>query len=463
MHRLSIRLRITIGSALVAAALLTLVGVAVHFQIMNITAQSDQTLAASDLEAYISDLRNNPNETPDKPAAGILVLIRDPAGAYRVDTVPSGVRTALERHPPGDDSFVMNEQGAKYTVVGKSIATSTGVWQLWAVRSGAASDLTVTAIDHGLAIGLAATLVVFTFAAWLLTTLALRPVGKMRATAETLSERAGDAELPVGPANDELSALAVTLNSFIRRVRSTAHRERQMVSDASHELRTPIAVMSTQLELAHTHFGDAAALEKEIIAAQGSLSRLASLAANLLELSRLEAATDSKQPHYESATAAELVTELMGAIDRARMLAGDDQANIQFEATVASPDQRYLLSAASFGRVLDNLLVNAVNAVTSVSAVHVAGRAGDITVTLEQTANHIAVLVDDDGPGMPEEFLPHAFERFSQPEAARAPGHGGSGLGLALVHAVITRAEGTVALANREPHGLEVMMLIPNI
>ncbi|MCU1478163.1 MAG: sensor histidine kinase [Subtercola sp.] len=454
MRSLSIRLRITIGSALVAAALLTLVGVAVHFQIMNITAGSDQTLATSDLESYISDLRNNANETPDKPAVGILVLIKDPAGAFRVDTVPAEVRTALQTHPSGDDTFVVNEPDGKYTVVGRSIATTTGVWQLWAVRSGATSELTVTAVDRALMVGLAAILVLFTFAAWLLTTLALRPVGRMRQTAETLSERPGDAELPVGPAHDELSALATTLNSFIRRMRNTAHRERQMVSDASHELRTPIAVMSTQLELAHTSFGDAAALEEEIIAAQASLSRLASLADNLLELSRLEAASETRQPHYESATAVELVTELMEAIDRARMLAGADHASIQFDASVTSQDQKYLLSAAAFGRVLDNLLVNAVNA---------SGGAGEITVTLSQSATALNILVTDDGTGMPEEFLPHAFERFSQPEAARAPGHSGSGLGLALVHAVITRAEGTVTLVNRSPHGLDVSILIPNI
>ncbi|MCU1482898.1 MAG: sensor histidine kinase [Subtercola sp.] len=454
IRRLSIRVRITLGSALVATALLTVVGVAIHFQIMNITAESDQTLASSDLEAYISDIRTNPGETPDAPAVGILVLIKDPAGAFRVDTVPAEVRTALQKHPSGDASFVMREPSATFTVVGKSIAAPDGVWQLWAVRNAATSALTVSAVDRGLGVGLTAILVLFTFAAWLLTTLALRPVSRMRATAESLSERPDDAELPVGPAHDELSALATTLNSFIRRVRTTAHRERQMVSDASHELRTPIAVMSTQLELAHAHFGDAAALESEILAAQTSLSRLASLAANLLELSRLEAAFDTKQPHYESSTAADLETELMGAIDRARMLAGIDRESIQFEACVVSPEQKYLLSAASFGRVLDNLLVNAVNA---------SHGTGEITVTLHQEASALAVLVSDEGTGMPDDFLPHAFERFSQPGPARAPGQTGSGLGLALVHAVIARAEGSVTLANREPRGLVVSILIPNI
>ncbi|TIH36165.1 sensor histidine kinase [Subtercola vilae] len=453
MRALSIRVRITLGSALVAAALLILVGVGIHLQMLTVTAQSDRTLAASDLEAFMSDIRNNPNETPDPPAAGILVLVRDPGGAYRVDTVPTGIRDALHDHSSGDDTFTLTSAAGSYTVVGKTLATPSGVWQLWAVRSSATSNLTVSEVDRRLAVALAGILVVFTFAAWLLTTLALRPVTKMRASAEILSETDSDDELPVGPANDELSALAATLNNFLRRVRGTAVRERQMISDASHELRTPIAVMSAQLELAHTHFGDAAALEKEVLAAEASLSRLARLASNLLELSRLDAAGEKQNPH-ETSTAGELVTELMSAIDRARMIAGAGQVTIEFEDTIVSPEQKCLLTPTAFGQVLDNLLINALNA---------SGGTGNITVALDQTASALRLIITDEGTGMPEEFIPHAFERFSQPDTAQGSGISGSGLGLALVHTILDRAEGTITLTNRQPTGLIVEVLIANV
>ncbi|MEA9983846.1 HAMP domain-containing sensor histidine kinase [Subtercola sp. RTI3] len=453
MRSLSIRVRITLGSALVAAVLLFLVGVGIHFQMLTVTTQSDRTLATSDLEAFMSDIRNNPDETPDQPAAGILVLIKDPAGAYRIDTVPVSLRGALEHHPSGDDTFTVPSDAGKFTVVGKSLATSTGVWQLWAVRSSATSDLTVNEVDRRLAVALAGILIAFTLAAWLLTTLALRPVKKMRAAAEALSETNTTDGLPVGPADDEVAALAVTLNTFLSRVRNTSVREKQMISDASHELRTPIAVMTTQLELAHTHFGDAVALEHDLLSAEASLSRLSRLASNLLELSRLDAAENRQLPS-ETATATELVTELMGAIDRARMMAGVGHENIQFEDDIVSPDQRYALSPTAFGRVLDNLLINALNASRG---------AGNIVVSLSQTASALHLRVDDEGTGMPEEFLPHAFDRFSQPDTAQSSGLSGSGLGLALVHSIVTRAEGSVTLANRHPSGLTVEVLIDNV
>ena len=136
---------------------------------------------------------------------------------------------------------------------------------------------------------------VFGGAAWLFATLALRPVALMQRTARTLSLDANGGELPVGPVHDELFELATTLNAFIQRMRDTAQREREMVSAASHELRTPLSVMTTQLELAHKHFGDAQALEEEIRSAEHTLARLSRLAGNLLELSRLDAATPDAQ------------------------------------------------------------------------------------------------------------------------------------------------------------------------
>ena len=111
--------------------------------------------------------------------------------------------------------------------------------------------------------------------------------------------------LPIGTAHDELAALARTLNKFILQVRRSAERERQMVSDASHELRTPIAVLKTQLELAHLASGDAGALEAEISAAERSVERIAGLATGLLQLSQLESG-----PTGASGSGAELVAEL---------------------------------------------------------------------------------------------------------------------------------------------------------
>jgi signal transduction histidine kinase len=269
----------------------------------------------------------------------------------------------------------------------------------------------------------------------------------MRRTAASLGDRGGG-ELPVGPATDELSDLAETLNAFIARMRDTADRERQMVSAASHEIRTPLAVVITQLELAHRHFGDADALEKEIRAAEGSLARLSRLATNLLELSRLDAAP----PVAARATASELETELMDSVDRLRTITGGAGPEIELDTAIERADAPYPLSVSAFSRILDNLGANAIAATPS---------AGRITLLLEQHDSTLELRVEDTGHGMPEEFVPHAFERFSRPDEARTSRDGGSGLGLALVAALVDTADGSVTLVNRRPSGVRVTVVLP--
>jgi signal transduction histidine kinase len=222
-----------------------------------------------------------------------------------------------------------------------------------------------------------------------------------------------------------------------------------MVSDAAHELRTPLASLKTQLELAHDDFGDAPALAAHLTGAEASVERLSSLATNLLELSRLE----SNEAAAGAASTSELVTELMGSVDRARMLALAKGAEIGFDLVETDEERRYPIDAQAFGRVADNLLSNAVAAVAP---------GGAVEAILRQDAGGVILEVTDNGPGLPPEFLAKAFERFSRPDSARAASAGGSGLGLALVKATAVAAGGTVELQNEMP-GLAVRMTIPNM
>ncbi|PPI17571.1 sensor histidine kinase, partial [Rathayibacter sp. AY1B1] len=138
------------------------------------------------------------------------------------------------------------------------------------VRSGASQALieesrdTAEAVVGGvsttLLIALAILFVAFAATSWLLVGLALRPVGRMRAIADRLRHGRSTELLPVGPARDELSDLASTLNALIADLRESADRERRLVADASHELRTPLAALRTRLELAERVRDDPAAL-----------------------------------------------------------------------------------------------------------------------------------------------------------------------------------------------------------
>jgi signal transduction histidine kinase len=453
MRRLSVRARITLGSLAVAAVLLVVSLLIVHAQLVGILSNADIQLAQGDLTSFQRDITADPTSEVDDPGTGVLVYVRSPAGKVDVNTLPHDVLIRVEGRQPADYQFRMDDdEGRGFVVVGRVVHTSAGDWALWSARNTSASELAERELVQVLVIGGIVLMLGFAAASWILTTAALRPVGRMRRQADSLGASL-DGALPVGRAQDELAALATTLNELLARVRAASVREKQMVSDAAHELRTPLASLTTQLELAHGDFGDADALAAHLEGAQASVERLSALATKLLELNRLE----TQGPATPAATG-ELVTELMGAVDRARMLAlarsaAESSLEVGFDLRDTDTARHYALDAQGFGRIADNLLTNAINALD--------GR-GAVEAVLEQSLGGITLTVRDDGPGMPDDFLPLAFERFSRPDIARSTASGGSGLGLALVRAIVTAAGGDVFLHNTHP-GFEVVVRIPNM
>lgn len=437
IRSLSIRTRITLGSALVALLLIGTAALGIRVYAESTLHSSDVTLATTDLASFEKDLQENGGVHVDTPGAGILVLIRSPDGQTAVNTLPDEVRDSISEMRPSNSTFSATEDGSPYVVVARTVHARNGIWGLWAARSTASSRLVLAQLDAGLIIGGLLALAVFTMAAWLLATFALRPVAAMRRRAQTLSGTGAADRLPVGSANDELSALASTLNEFLDRVHDGTLRERRIVSDAAHELRTPLSVLRTQLELAHDDFGDATALQAEIIAAEGSVARLTALANGLLELSRVE----QDEGETPESTASELLDEAMGSVDRARMLALPKQVDVSFQADELDASNRFLIEPSAFARLLDNLLSNAVAAVNT---------GGSVELALADDSNGLAVVVRDNGPGIPESFLPKAFDRFSRADESRSADTGGSGLGLALVRAIAESSGGSAYLANED-------------
>ncbi|MGV8886120.1 MAG: sensor histidine kinase [Microbacteriaceae bacterium] len=446
--RLSIRARITIGSVLAAALLLACALFVVRGQVALILSQADETLATNDLTSFVSDITANPDERVDDPGTGVLVLVTSPRGGAEVNTLPKDVFAAVRARDKPEHSFTLvDDDDRSFIVVSRVVDTPVGEWKLWAARSTSSSSLALEGLDSVLVVAGLVLLLGIGVASWILTSLALRPVTAMRRRAEQLGD-VTDGSLPVGAAQDELAALATTLNAFISNVRTTTEREKQMVSDAAHELRTPLAALKIQLELAHNDFGNADALSRRVTSAEASVDRLASLAANLLELSRLE----GNEP-AGPALARELVDEFTGSVDRARLLALAKSAEVEFEVSVGDESAPFRMDAHAWGRLTDNLFANAIAAVAE---------GGHVIARLTQSETSLALSVHDDGSGMPDEFVPHAFERFSRPDESRAGSTGGSGLGLAVVRALAVSAGGSASVHNRHP-GLEVIVTIPNM
>ena len=445
MRRLRIRTRLVVGTSILAAAVLAVALIIARAEVARLLHDTAVDLAQSDLNSFATDLRTNPDESPDTVANGLLIVIRSSSGRDAVNTAPHDVQIALPREVGRDESFdVDDDEGRSYVVVGERVATRTGEWSLWAARDVTTTRSAITAIDAVFALVGLALLVVMVAGSMLLTRSALRPVDELRRHAEHLGD---DDLLPVDPNGDELARLARTLNGLVQRVREGASRERRMVSDAAHELRTPLAGLRAELELTSRHPDDPAAVGAGLASARRSSERLEDLATNLLELSRLDEGAD---PHADLSAEA-IVAEVLDAIDRARSRVAASAVEIGVQIGVTDSAATYRVGPYAVARIVDNLLSNALRAV---------GPEGTIGVEATDDAEGIRLRVDDDGTGAPDDFLPQAFERFARAEASRS--EAGSGLGLALVAGIARSAGGSARVENLRP-GFRAEVRLPKM
>jgi signal transduction histidine kinase len=260
---------------------------------------------------------------------------------------------------------------------------------------------------------------------------ALRPVEQLRAGAEQISTlRAGSGDpraerLPVPPAADEIRALAVTLNGMLDRLAAARERQRLFVADAAHELRSPLASMRAQVEVA-ARLGEGGGLPAELLA---DLNRLAGLVEDLLLLARADA--DARPPtHPAPVTCRALLADVAAAY-----------AGQRVPVTVApGPAVSVLADVTELRRAVDNLVANAVRHATS-----------RVQLASDLDEKEVLLTVRDDGPGVPERDRERVFERFTRLDDARARDVGGSGLGLPIVRELVRRAGGEVSLTDADP------------
>ncbi|MEK6309389.1 MAG: HAMP domain-containing sensor histidine kinase [Curtobacterium sp.] len=487
LRLLSLRARITIGSTAIAAVVIVLLVLVMRFQVVSVVASATRTLLDADADPYVATLEVDSDPDLSQPGNAQLVAVVSPSGDIVLSTMPGRLERALGSLAEEQaGTRVIDVASSQYRVVVEHPVNRAGRWTVVAARNSQAEALVVDDLTTTLSLTGLAILIAFGVASWVLATTALRPVNRMRREAERLSVAPERAELPVGPAQDELASLATTLNAFLARTRQATERERQMVSDASHELRTPLAILTTQLDLASLDGDDASALAAHIERAKHSVARLSRLANDLLALSRIEESERREQDGAEQPTTtwSDLGDEVMAAVDRVRLIASAKDITVDFdlEAPVAhghtgsggiggsgagtddASEPRYRLDSGGMAQLVTNIAGNAVAALP---------RGGGIFVSWRSADGEGVLQITDDGPGVPESFIPVAFDRFTRPDEARksrpnpdpATGAitmpGGSGLGLAIVRAIAERAGGTASLRNVRSGGLEVTITVP--
>jgi len=446
LRQLGIRQRITGGSLVIAILISIAAGIVIYSQVQGIVTKGQDEVLRSVESPYINGI--NTGEDVDSPGRSQLVRVIGPGQVTHIDTLPDALTDRPESLEREGTRSVPTHRGS-YLVRVVYVHADSGTWQVIAAMKDDDQVSLLNQLAWLLVLTIAGINVAFGASSWLIGGAALGPVTRLRRSAAELMKRPGAELLPVGAAADEISDLARTLNQLIGQLRASAEREKQIVSDASHEFRTPLAIMTTQLELAQAEASSLPQMQTDVAAAQKTLTRLTALATSLLELSRIDAQADPGR-----STLGELAGELADAADRGRARVGHRDIRIDFASDIRPDRESDAIAVAvpDFGRACDNLVGNALAALEG---------SGTIDLSLAATDEGAVLRVVDDAGGMDPAFVDRAFERFSRGEISRGGSSGGSGagLGLAIVDGVARNSGGSVRLDNRPGQGLAVEVL----
>jgi signal transduction histidine kinase len=271
--------------------------------------------------------------------------------------------------------------------------------------------------------------------AWFVVGRALQPVEAIRREVEAISADTMHRRVPEPRTSDEISRLAHTMNAMLDRLENSAAQQRQFVADASHELRSPIATIRAELEVAlrSPARADWPRVAEGVLEEEG---RLESLVADLLLL----ASVDEQDLPPDAAPVG------------LRALTSDEAARARRVAVTIAPGDEVFVSGRSdqLTRVIGNVFDNAAR--FGRDAIH---------VSITGDGDRARIAVDDDGPGIAPADRQRVFERFTRLDQSRARDNGGAGLGLALAKGIVERHRGTIHIEDSPLGGARVVVEIP--
>jgi signal transduction histidine kinase len=443
-QRMTLRGRLmTIGVLGIAGALVVggVILYAVLASSLTRTVQAEALGSAREV-ALLLDSGQVPDPVPASGAQVVQVLSAD-------DRVVTGSLTADRLTPLVTPQEKAQAVAGDVVVVAGNRTGLAGSLQVSAVQAGPASQpVTVVAAlptaDLESATGTLRTLLLVVFPllllvcaaiAWRVIGAALAPVESLRSGAARIDGGRADERLPVPATRDEIRALALTLNEMLDRVAQSRRTQRAFVADAAHELRSPLATMRTQLEVAQ-RLGEGGGVPADLVP---EVARLSALVEDLLILARTD--DDGRRRPAGPLDLGGLVDEVVGRYASARVPVRRSGAVVGAVVVEAVPDELY--------RALTNLVDNAVR-----------HAATGVTVAVEPTPSGPRVTVTDDGHGIPASQRERVFERFARLDEARDRDSGGTGLGLAITRELLRRNGAHVTLEDAQP-GVRAQVSMP--
>lgn len=278
---------------------------------------------------------------------------------------------------------------------------------------------------------------------WWVASRAIRPIEDISATALKIS--AGDLSQRIAADTDsELGRLAAVLNSTFARLEAAFAHQSRFTSDASHELRTPVSVILTQAQTALSRERTEQEYREALEACQRAAMRMRRLTESLLELARLDAGEERmKRERFDLSRVARECVELV------RPLAVERGVQLECEL----PEVQCVGDPERIAQVATNLLSN---------AIHFNRERGQIRISTQADNGTVLLSVSDTGVGIPNEDLPHIFERFYRVDKSRSRVQGRTGLGLAITKAIVDAHSGTVEVSSQPGQGSRFIVKLPS-
>lgn len=433
----NVRVRVTLAATGAALAVAVIASVLFVFSLR--TGMGNELRSSAEQQVQTVQAQLNEGETPDEAVAtgknDIVIQIIDGTGTVIASDHPR-VTTPMRTTPGTADRVRVKRLEDDYVVVarrakkgGDLIVVGRSSEQLGRA-TGTATVLLAVSVPIALAL--------LALAVWVSVGRALRPVESMRREAAMITAAHLNRRLAVSEGDDEIPRLASTLNAMLDRIDSASMLQRQFVSDASHELRSPLAALRQLAEVARDYPEGRAPeeLAHDVLAEE---RRMEELVESLLLLSRIE---DS----HRSASRLEVDLDdvVLGEVRRTRREGGPriDVSGVSAGQVVAEP--------VLVRQMVTNLLSNAVRHARE-----------EVRVSLQEYDDRVVLSVEDDGHGIPEGERARVFERFVRLDESRARDAGGSGLGLAIVRKVVDDLRGTVEIGASALGGARFVVTLP--
>lgn len=459
MRRLfdSVRVRLTVAVSLLFAAALTLASYGLVHQVQtalvndvrvrnDAVAQALAQMMTSESPpawgsnaAVVSQLPDTYDRDMLQEGLDESVVYVEGPGAVSVAQPPS-IFDRLKRSLTGEATPLFGKSlpeqlsSEQYVVSKIDITTEAGPVTLGVVSSLAAVSRTVDRVQSALLFAVPSMVAAMAIIAWFMTGRALVPVSSITGRVKEITASTLDQRVPEPNTEDEIGDLARTMNAMLERLERAAESQKRFMSDASHELRSPVSSIRTQVETAllHPESADWDEVGRTVLAED---QRLGTLVDNLLVLTRLEEGV------RRSTTDVDIDEILFELSDRKY------EVKVDWTGVLAGRVDGVRDELTSVAR---NLVDNAVRHARSA-----------VRVSLTTHGDSVRLTVEDDGPGVPDDMVEKVFERFSRLQEGRSRDAGGSGLGLALTRRIVESHGGTIAVEKSGLGGAAFVVELP--